>query len=130
MSSAPGRSPGFKITRSISDLISQQRKPLILPETGWWKVGSSEPVGKPFLNSWSNATLPEAPPASWYLDENGEVKIRGKVRGGADNTVIWNLPEEVRPEYEEAYVCPLDEDGNVDLSALRFRAYQEGDMEV
>lgn len=124
------RSPSFKRTTSSEELISGLRKPRILPETGWWKVGASEPREVPFEDSWENAAGVGNPPASWYLSEGGETRLRGKVTGGADNSVICTLPEEVRPEFVETFVCPIDENGNLDLSGIKFRAYQAGDLEV
>ncbi len=122
------KTPGFKITKSTSDLISDLRKPRVLPETGWWKVGASQPLGVAFEGTWDNVGGTNAP-ASWYLSEDGEVRIRGKITGGADNTVVCTLPEEVRPEFTETFVCPVDENGNIDLSGIKFRSYQQGDVE-
>ncbi len=123
------KSPGFKRTTLTSEIISELRKPQILPETGWWKVGEDEPNEIPFEDGWDNVGSGN-PPASWYLSEDGEVRMRGKVTGGADNTNICTLPEEVRPEFTETFVCPVDESGNIDLSGIKFRSYQAGDLEA
>lgn len=121
------KTPGFKITRSIPDLLAKQSRPAILPDTGWWKVGASEPNQVSFQNSWANAGSSSAP-ASWYLSEDGETRLRGRIGGGSVNTVAFELPEEVRPEYVEVFVCPVDDNGNVDLSGIKFRAHQQGDV--
>ncbi len=123
------KTPGFKITKSTSDLISDLRKPRVLAETGWWKVGASQPLGVAFEGTWENADGADHPPASWYLSEDGEVRLRGKVTGGDDGSIICTLPEEVRPEFTETFVCPVDDSGNIDLSGIKFRSYQQGDVE-
>jgi hypothetical protein len=121
------RTPGFKITKTTNDMLAENRKPPVLPETGWWKVGPSEPYEIEFGGTWENVGA-SAADASWYLSEDGEVRLRGKIGGGADDTVAFVLPEEVRPEFVEVFVVPADDEGNIDLSAIKFRAYQEGDV--
>jgi hypothetical protein len=53
--------------------------------------------------------------------------MRGKVIGDVAGTTIFTLPEEDAPEHEETFVVSYDDDGNIDLSGVRFRAWQEGD---
>jgi hypothetical protein len=118
------RTPDFKNNKSLSDLLGAADKPHALPETGWWHVGNiSEGHGIDFQNSWVNIGSSSVP-ASWYLDENGEVKLRGHVSGGSANTVIFTLPEEVRPEYIETYIIALEDDGSIHLEGIHFRAFE------
>ena len=134
------KTPDLKVNRTPSELISDMRKPKLGPDTGWAKVGitagyeASTPkgyfVGVGFTNSWINATQANSVPASWYLSEGGETRMRGKIGGGAMDTVAFTLPEEVRPEFAETFICPVDENGNIDLSGIKFRAWGEGDTET
>jgi hypothetical protein len=39
-------------------------------------------------------------------------------------SIIFNLPEEVRPEHIEKYVVPMRDDGSLHLDKIRFRAFQ------
>jgi len=104
------KSPDFR-TRSpnISDMLGDMRRPPVLAETGWHYVGATQPEGVAFENNWNNVTG-EAP-ASWYLSEDGEVRLRGKVTGGEVGTIIFTLPEEVRPEFAETWVVAMDPTG-------------------
>lgn len=115
------RTPDFKINRSIPDLISDIRRPQVPPETGWHEVGISDEFHRdiPFQNSWNQAGGTHAP-ASHYLSEDGELRSRGVVTGGSINTVIYTVPEELRPEYPELYLVPLeDTEGNVTAGSVR-----------
>ena len=125
------RSRDLNIDRNIFDTIAKTRAPELEPETGWWKVGASEEYEIPFENSWSNAGVLAGitnAPASWYLSADGEVRLRGKITGGATDSVAFTLPEEVRPEYAETFICPVDDAGNVDLSGIKYRAHESGDV--
>jgi hypothetical protein len=134
------KSKDLNIDNSLADVVGQTRRPKLEPETGWAKVGitagyeASTPkgsfVGVGFTNSWISATTVDSVPASWYLSEDGETRMRGKIRGGATNTVVFALPEEARPEYAETFICPIDTNGNIDLSGIRFRSWQDGDTEA
>jgi hypothetical protein len=115
------RSPDFKRNKSIVDLISDTRKPKLLPETGWYRVaitslyeatsaggqyyGSTVAI---FKNSWQNSGGLTNAPVSWYLSQNGEVRFRGKIAGGFPGTVVFTLPEEVRPQYAETFIVAVD----------------------
>jgi len=127
-------SPDFRIKRSIPDLIASEIKPQILPETGWYRVSITENyegstkggqyIGSTlavFQNSWMNVTgaaLANAtePPASWYLSEGGEVRWRGKITGGVAGTVVCVIPEEVRPQYAETWICATDTGGSANVT--------------
>jgi len=110
------RSPGFKNTTTTSELISELRKPEILPETGWWNVGEEEPQEIPFEGTWGNYGNDYAP-TSWYLSTNGETRLRGVVDGGNEGSIIFYLPEEVWPEYKQVFTCALvDTDGTANVS--------------
>ena len=134
------KTPDLKVNRTPSELISDMRKPKLGPDTGWAKVGitagyeASTPkgyfVGVGFTNSWINSPGATDVPASWYLSESGETRLRGKIKGGVENTVIFALPEEVRPEYAETFICSVDALGNIDLSGIKFRSWAEGDTET
>ena len=123
------KSRDLNIDKDIFDIVGQDCRPKLEPETGWWKVGEDEEYEIPFENTWDNAAGVDHPPASWYLSVDGETRLRGKITGGSDDTVAFTLPEEVRPEFIETFVCPVDEDGNIDLSGIKFRAFQAGDTE-
>lgn len=110
------KSRDFRRQTTVSELISDTRKPPVAPETGWYVVGDQELavtgnhpriyVSVPFQNFWDNVGSSHAE-AGWYMDEGGEVRFRGRVTGGAAGTVIFTLPEEVRPEYTQSFVCAL-----------------------
>lgn len=119
------RTPDFKSNKSFSDLLREATKPRPFPETGWYRVGLSEAYQIPFENGWDNVSATNVP-ASWYLSEDGEVRLRGNVfTDGEDfETTIFTLPEEVRPEYTETYVVPLEDDGSIHLENIHFRAFQ------
>lgn len=105
------KTPGFKITKTTSDMLAQNRKPPILPETGWWKVGASEAQLIAFQNGWGNATNAsiDFAPLRYYLSEDGEVRLHGHISGGSVGTIIFNLPPEARPEFDEQFICPLSD---------------------
>lgn len=46
----------------------------------------------------------------------------------ADN-ILFNIPEEVRPEHIEKYVVPVRSDGSLHLDHIRFRAFQGAETE-
>jgi len=110
------RSPGFKNTTSTAELIAELRKPKVLPETGWWNVGEDEPYEIPFEGDWGNSNEDfNLPPASWYLSEDGEVRLRGVVDGGNEGDTIFVLPEEVIPEYNQRFACSLIGGGTANI---------------
>lgn len=122
------RSPDFKRNKSIPDLIADTRKPKLLPETGWYRVAITElfegqGVGGQYIgstlnvfkNSWANVVGATIAPASWYLSQFGEVRFRGKITGGVEGTVVFTLPEEVRPEYAETFIVATD-DGSATIT--------------
>jgi len=113
------KTPDFSSNKDFIDLIKD--KPKLLPETGWNHVGPSEDHGINFLSGWGNSST-SGVPASWYLSEDGEVRLRGKVTGGSVGSTIFTLPEEVRPEYLERYIVPIEDD--VHLENIHFRAHQ------
>lgn len=131
------KSRDLNINDDPFSLIQDNRRPRLESETGWARVGVTAGYeastnrayypGVGFENSWANADVSQAP-ASWYMSHGGEVRLRGKITGGSVNTVAFTLPEEVRPEYAETFVCPVDENGNIDLSGIKFRAFGEGDL--
>ena len=109
------KSPGFKRARTTTELISELRKPRVLPETGWWNVGEEEPYEIPFEGGWGNEGDTYAP-ASWYLAEDGESRLRGVVTGGDEGEVIFYLPEEMWPEYKQVFACSVIDGGTANIS--------------
>lgn len=113
------KTPDLNVNRSIGDIIAQGRKPRLQPETGWYKVGVSEAYAVSFINSWGNAGVVAGitnAPTGWYLSEDGEVRLRGKITGGVAATTVFNLPEEVRPEYAETFICAVDGGGKANVT--------------
>jgi len=107
------RSPSFKYDRNLGEILSANRKPEVPPDTSWYKVGSTEVFGIPFENGWDHVGGTN-PPVSQYLSEDGETRFRGKAKGGDIGTVMFTLPEELRPEYSETFIVPIE-----DLSGVR-----------
>jgi hypothetical protein len=119
------KTPDFKQNRTIMDLISDTRKPRPMAETGWWKIGPSESYGIVFQNSWANVGGSGVPSASFTTSEDGWVRMRGKIDGGAAATVVFNLPTEARPEYLEVFPCAVEGGGTANVSI-----YPNGDVKV
>lgn len=71
------RTPDFN-KNNFDDLLGGWKRPRPLPETGWNNVGPSEDHGVDFQGTWSNVSDTTVP-ASWYLSEDGEVRLRGRV---------------------------------------------------
>jgi len=113
------KSRDLNIDRTIGDVIQSTRRPTLEPETGWYKIGISEAYAISFDNSWGNvgvlAGVTNAP-ASFYLSEDGEVRCRGKIDGGAVGTTAFVLPEEVCPEYAETFICAVDGGGSANVT--------------
>jgi hypothetical protein len=72
------KTPDFNQNRTLADLIAEQRRPKPLPETGWNNVGPSEDHGVDFWGAWANFAT-NTVPTSWYLSEDGEVRLRGRI---------------------------------------------------
>jgi hypothetical protein len=45
-------------------------------------------------------------------------------------SIIFNLPEEVRPEHIEKYVVPMRDDGSIHLDKIRFRAFENAESQI
>lgn len=105
------RLPDLPKNRTIGDLISEIRRPKPMPDNAWYKVGPSEAHGINFTNSAVNVLDPTNPvtPLSWYLEDNGQVRIRGKVT--TDAGVLFRLPQEARPEFSETFPCTIEGGG-------------------
>ena len=121
------RTPDFRKNKNLIDVIVDKGRPPRMAETGWYRIaatalyesaaaggqyyGSTLAV---FQNSWQNSSISGAPPASWYVSESGETRMRGKVgKGGTAldasvGQVLFVLPEEARPEYAETFICATD----------------------
>jgi hypothetical protein len=108
------RTPDFRKNRNLIEVIVEGRRPGRAAETGWWKVGATSGdggYGILFENSWNNVGASSNAPASWYLSEDGEVRLRGKISGGSVGSTAFTLPEEARPEYAETFICSVDGGG-------------------
>ena len=113
------KSRDLNIDNSLADVVGQTRRPKLEPETGWYKIGVSEAYAISFVNSWSNVGVVAGvtnAPAGWYLSEDGEVRLRGKIDGGSAGTVAFVLPDEVRPEYAETFICAVNGGGKANVT--------------
>ena len=120
------KSPDFKRNKTIIDLISDTRKPLLLPDTAWYKVGLSEAYEITFKNGWANVGGSGNPDAQWQVDhsgENAEARIKGLVDGGTEGTVIFTMPEDTRPRYREVFTCAVEGGGTANIGV-----YPNGDV--
>lgn len=125
------KSPDFNRSKNLPELISDTsiKKPQLQPETGWYRVaitemfeglgvggqyyGSTDMV---FTASWGNAGSTGVAPASLYLSNNGEVRMRGKITGGAAASIAFVLPPELRPEFAETFIVATDTGGNATIT--------------
>jgi hypothetical protein len=119
------KSPHFNRSRTIPDLIAEERRRRPDADTSWFKVGPTEPMAVDFQNSWGNVGGSGIAPASWYLSENGEVRLRGKITGGVAGTVAFTLPVNVRPQYAETFIVAVDGGGKANVEIR-----QNGDVYV
>lgn len=113
----------LNVDRQLADVVNEIRRPKLQAETGWYNVGeewaASEPIEIDFLNSWSNVGVTSGvtnAPAGWYLSEDGEVRLRGKIDGGTLGVPAFILPEEVRPEYAETFICAVEGGGKANVT--------------
>ena len=111
-----GRSPNFKRNKTVPELLSDTRKPKLIADTAWYKIGPSEAYEIIFQNSWANVGGSGNPDAQWYVDENGESKCVGLVEGGDEGTVIFEFPEENRPRFKQVYTCAVDGGGTANIA--------------
>ncbi len=109
------KSPNFRRNKTISDLISDIRKPPHEPDTAWYKIGIEQEYEIPFENSWGNAGGANDPDAQFYTSADGEGRLKGLVDGGAEGTTIFTLPEECRPRYREVFTCALEGGGSANV---------------
>ena len=104
-------------------MMADTRKPKLIADTAWYKVGPSQAYQIVFENGWANVGGSGNPDVQWYVDGEGEKKLIGLVDGGDEGTVIFNLPEEVRPRYKQIYVCAVDGGGTANIGV-----YPNGDV--
>ena len=100
----------------MADLISDTRKPPILADTAWYRVGTTEDYEIPFENGWSNSGGTDEANAGWYEDEGGETKLEGVVVGGGEGETIFTLPEENRPRTVKTFTCALIGGGSANVA--------------
>lgn len=133
------RTPHFLHNRGLPEVVAELRKPRLLPYSGWIGVGTSESgdpedpllepmqtavgeyihgISPPFLNNWKNVIDDDFDYArmAFYMSADGEIRFRGHVRGGAENTNIFRLPVGYRPEYTETFRQPNDAGGSATIS--------------
>lgn len=108
------KSRDLNIDRTIFDVVGNVRAPRLEPETGWYNIGEAWAAGEPiefdFLNGWANVGIDgdiEHAPASFYLAEDGEVRFRGVIAGGSAGTIAFMIPEEVRPQFTQTFICAV-----------------------
>lgn len=87
--------------------------------TGYRYVG--EP-GAPELDPDSAGWETSGTPLSYYV-KSGEVRFRGRAQGGDVDTVVLVLPEELRPTYEQTFICDLQPVG-----WAKIRVYPNGEV--
>jgi hypothetical protein len=109
----------------IADAISDALNSVvddILPNTNW--------LAPTLINSWVNSGGGETE-AAYTRDANGMVWIRGRIEGGVQNTVAFNLPEGYRPNETVRFPinaqsaagqvttrCTIFTSGNVNIGAI------------
>lgn len=124
-----GRTPNFKRKRTVPDLIADTRKPKIIADTAWYKIGASEAFEIEFNDPWMNVGGSGNPDAQWYVDnagESAEAKVIGMVENGdseGEGSIIFTFPEEVRPRYREVFVCAVEGGGTANIGV-----YPNGDV--
>lgn len=124
----PRKSPNFKRNKSVAELISDTRKPILLPDSAWYKVGPSEAYQIEFNSPWQNVGGSGNPDAQWHTDhsgENSEARVIGLVEGGDEGTVIFTLPDDTRPRSVQGFVCRVLGGGTANILV-----YPNGDVEL
>lgn len=122
------KSPNFKRNNSIAELIADTRKPRLLPDTAWYKVGMSQAYQIGFTNSWVNVGGSGNPDAQWHVDHSGEAaeaRVIGLIDEGEVGKVVFNFPEETRPRHREVFVCAVEGGGTANVAV-----YPNGDVIV
>lgn|SRR5574338_434057 len=110
------KSPDFKRNETLSDIISDIRKPKREVDTAFYKVGASEAYQIPFENSWGNNGATDQDDAQWYLDDGGETRLKGVVIGGSVGTTMFTLPEENRPKGVQTFTCAIIGGGSANVA--------------
>lgn len=109
-------SPNFRKHRTISDLISDTRKPKVGADTAWYKVGIDEDYEIPFEDGWENSGGVDEDEAQWYMDDGGETRLMGVVTGGGVDSTIFTLPEENRPRGVQTFTCAVIGGGTANIA--------------
>jgi len=109
------KSNDFKRSKTLPELVADTRKPHRMADTAWYKVGAAEDYEIPFEDGWANVGGDEDPDAQWYMDDGGEVRLRGIVVGGSADTTIFTLPEENRPQHRQFFTCAVVGGGSANV---------------
>lgn len=122
----------FPKNRSVSDIISQIKRPDPYTDTSWYKAGPSEPHGVDFAGGIDNVvgSTGAVSPVGWMLNSDGEVKMRGRFAGASEGDLILTLPPELRPQYDMYFSADTEFEGQFSLDSVRFRSWQKGDVDI
>ncbi len=118
--------PNFKKNRTLPDLIADTRKPKLIPDTAWYKVGPSEAYEIEFQGAWANVGGSGNPDAQWHTDhsgQNSEARVIGLVEGGDEGDIIFTLPDDTRPRYLQGFTCRVVGGGTANVLV-----YPNGDV--
>ncbi len=110
------KTPNFKRNKTISDLISDTRKPRVIADTAWYKVGASQAYQIAFEDGWANSGGVDEDDAQWYMDDGGETRLMGVVAGGGAGSTIFTLPEENRPRGVQTFTCAVIGGGTANVA--------------
>ena len=111
-----GKSPNFRRSKTLPDLISDIRKPPRLADTAWYKVGIDEDYEIPFENGTSNSNGTDQEDAQWYMDEIGETILKGVVNPPGEGETMFVLPEENRPRGIQTFTCAVIGGGSANVA--------------
>lgn len=102
------RPQDFIHNRGLAQTLQELRRPAPEPETGWHEVGTDASPSEEDVNfngSWQNLGG-NYHSAGWYVSGDGEVRLKGTVRGGDVASAIFTLPEEARPQKTAVFAVP------------------------
>jgi hypothetical protein len=112
-----GHSIRDNATRDITETLARTVNALIdgdVKDTAWHEVGAADEPE--FQNSWHNYGYPYATLA-YRKDSTGYVHLKGRVIGGAVDTVVFTLPLGYRPESTLVLASPMGATGWIEVGA-------------